>query len=385
MELSPEDSLRLNVMLANAIAVRIDEGINVVHCLSEDGNKAKVQLNPNCRTEQYIRNVRELLSSHVMGSPGGYPVYLKRWTRMGQTSDTRLDDLLLLGEPEAVVAVTGAPALTDELARRAWWIMPDAANARRMLHKESVVNGEMGKILSEFLLEFLPFEESPADIIESVRLVLQPGLISEDKIFGIWNRGRQKNVFQVGFLHSMSNNLPGPSEQRADMETHAEVLQDLVNLGNQHAALLMRVLSSQGQLYLETCLSILKRPANQDVVCSLLEAIGGYFSPVRLSAFHFDSVQAIIDEVDNSLQGNKSEMSKDSKLSEILACLPELASEVRAMLILSHVGEPVVRPIFAVSDSVGSVMRKKIEHVSQPIVECMNSLNHGGLYPPPPA
>jgi len=44
-----------------------------------------------------------MLSSHVLGSPGGYPVFLQRWTRMGQTRDTQLDKLLLLGEPEAVV------------------------------------------------------------------------------------------------------------------------------------------------------------------------------------------------------------------------------------------------------------------------------------------
>jgi hypothetical protein len=158
MELSPEDSLRLNVMLANAVAVRIDEGVNTVMCLSESGNEAKVQLNPNCRSEQYIRNVRELLSSHVMGSPGGYPVYLKRWTRMGQASDARLDDLLMLGETEAVVAVSGASGLTDELARRAWWAMPDSGNARRMLARQCVIEGEMGRVLTEFLIEFLPFE-----------------------------------------------------------------------------------------------------------------------------------------------------------------------------------------------------------------------------------
>ena len=68
MDLSPEDALRLNVMLANSVAVRIDEGVNVVMCLSESGNEARVQLNPNCRSDQYIRHVRELLSSHVMGS-----------------------------------------------------------------------------------------------------------------------------------------------------------------------------------------------------------------------------------------------------------------------------------------------------------------------------
>ncbi|MHB8536218.1 MAG: sulfur reduction protein DsrS, partial [Sulfuricaulis sp.] len=124
MELSNEDRLRLNVLLANDIeAIRIDEGNMTVYGLAR-GNEARVPLNPNCRPEKYLRHVREMLSSHVLGSPGGYPVFLQRWTRMGQTRDAQLDKLLLLGEPEAVIAVAGAAGLSDELARRAWWAMP---------------------------------------------------------------------------------------------------------------------------------------------------------------------------------------------------------------------------------------------------------------------
>ena len=48
---------------------------------------------------------REFLASHVLGSPGGYPVFINRWTRMGQARDENLQRLLMLGEPEAVVAV----------------------------------------------------------------------------------------------------------------------------------------------------------------------------------------------------------------------------------------------------------------------------------------
>jgi hypothetical protein len=52
---------------------------------------------------------------------------------MGQMRDESLEQLLMLGEPEAVVAAVGSPGLTEELARRAWWAMEDAENARRML------------------------------------------------------------------------------------------------------------------------------------------------------------------------------------------------------------------------------------------------------------
>lgn len=51
IELSSEDSFRLNVLLANKPqAVRIDESRMVVYGLSERG-EAKVQLNPTARAE----------------------------------------------------------------------------------------------------------------------------------------------------------------------------------------------------------------------------------------------------------------------------------------------------------------------------------------------
>ena len=100
MELSAEDSLRINVLLANKPqAIRINESSMTVFGLSANG-EAQIELNPTGRHEQYLKRVKELFSGHVLGSPGGYPVYLQRWTRMGQMRDDNLDQLLLLGEPE---------------------------------------------------------------------------------------------------------------------------------------------------------------------------------------------------------------------------------------------------------------------------------------------
>ncbi|MDH5436477.1 MAG: sulfur reduction protein DsrS, partial [Gammaproteobacteria bacterium] len=91
--LSDQDSLRLNVLLANDVkAIRIDESRMEVFGLTDDG-EVKVPLNPNSRDDQYLKRVREILSGHVMGSPGGYPVFLQRWTRMGQARHENLAEL----------------------------------------------------------------------------------------------------------------------------------------------------------------------------------------------------------------------------------------------------------------------------------------------------
>ena len=228
MELTSEDNLRLNVLFAqNLKAVRIDESKMIVYGLSERG-EAKVVLHPNCRDEKYIKAIRELLSSHFIGSPGGYPVYLRRWTRMGQAKDQSLEKLLLLGEPEAVVAVVNAAGLTPELAAWAWWALPNAYNARSMLNNLIIVNSEIGKELATYLVEYLPFEQEPIDMIETVRLVLQGHLINEEMKQKLWEKGRAKNAYYIGFLATTPDDLPEKVAAHPDYDKLEKTLLPLV-------------------------------------------------------------------------------------------------------------------------------------------------------------
>ena len=110
MELASEDLLRLNVLIKNVQAIRIDEH-NMTVCGLSDKGEAQVPLNPNCSSDRYLRLVREFLSGTALGSPGGYPVFINRWTRMGEIKTTYLAELLMLGEPEAVTAVTRAEVM----------------------------------------------------------------------------------------------------------------------------------------------------------------------------------------------------------------------------------------------------------------------------------
>jgi len=372
MELSAEDNLRLNVLLSQELhAVRIDESKMIVYALTGKG-EAKVPLNPVGKDEAYIKEVKALFSTHVMGSPGGYPVYLKRWTRMGQARDESLAQLLLLGEPEAVVAAVHAPGLSDELASRAWWAMPTSENARRMLEKQAVAEGETGKVLADFLIEFLPFEEEQKDMIESVRLVLQPGLISQEEKEKLWKKTKTKRSFYVGFLHASADDLPIEVDAHAKHENIKQRLTPLIEKGNPYAVLLDKVLSDKGQAFLQTVEDAFKKPGNQDVVVSLLEAVSSYFESILPEQFTEDDIDTICNEAELFC------CVENAGINEVLAVFDEDKDKVRkylcAMTVLACLSVKLVNPIFARTDAIGTVMRKKIKPVTDPIIEQLHIL-----------
>lgn len=368
MDLSPEDALRLNVLLAgNLKAVRIDESRMTLHALSDKG-EASIQLTPNCRDESYLRRVRETLSSHVLGSPGGYPVYLKRWTRMGQARDGILESLLLLGEPEAVVAVVNATGITDELARRAWWAVQTSDNARCMLQQEAVVKGRMGPVLAEFLVEFLPFEEEPCDQIRSVRLVLQESLVDNTERERLWEKGRHRNALQVGFLQAVPDDLPDALPPHAGNQQAQEALEGLCASGNPFARQYLRLLGSAGQTFLATVERIMKKPSNQDVMVELMHAMAAYNRPLPLPEGVISDIDTIAPSVDALLDGaDARDPAAGQALAALLQVLPQSRQEIHAMLALAMLDEPVLNPVFAKTDAIGTVMRKKLKPVTDPV------------------
>ena len=339
-----------------------------LYALSASGDEAKVELNPNCNPDRYLKQVRELLSGHVLGSPGGYPVFLKRWTRMGQAKDESLADLLLLGEPEAVVAVANAPGLTNELARRAWWADPISENARRMLANPNVVAGDMGRVLADFLVEHLAFETEPVVQIDTVRLVLQPGLVDEEVKNKLWASGARKNTLRVGFLQASPYALPEPQPAHS---LYAELEQLLAPLAgaNRIAALMLRTLDSPGQSYLHAVEGILRKPANQDVVVALTNTIGAYFSDAR-QAENFP--RDINDLIQQSEAASTDAVS--GEVAEILQIAPQIAPVITALLVLSRISEEIVTPIFAKTTAEGTLMRSKLEPVTVPLYEQIANL-----------
>jgi len=370
MQLSNEDNLRLNVLLAQDLkAVRIDESKMIVYALSSKGD-AKIQLNPTCKDEKYIRLVKELLSNKIMGSPGGYPVYIKRWTRMGQErQEESLAQLLLLGEQEAVVAVVHAPTLTADIARHAWWAYPSSENARRLLDKKEIAESNLARELAEFLLEFLPFEIEHRDMIDSVRLCLQPELLTEDERNDLWKRARRKQSLYVGFLHSLPDALPEKDKAHLSFIEVQNKLAELQQAGNVYAIQLLRYLSEPGQMFLKTIIRVFEKAASQDTIVSLFHAFASYNSTLPLASIKQRSMKQAEQLAQVWLMNND-----DEQLQDCLNACPQCRDQIRAILVLAQMGEVTLFPIFGLTDALGSVMRKKLKPLTDPLREHIQRL-----------
>jgi hypothetical protein len=366
MDLSNEDSFRLNVLLANRPqAIRIDESKLIVYGLGPQG-EATVRLNPNARPDQYLRLVKELISGHVLGSPGGYPIYLRRWTRMGQMRDESLEQLLLLGEPEAVVAAVCSPGLTDELARRAWWAMEDAENARRMLGNPAIVSGRMGRVLVDYLLDYLPFETESDKITESIRLILKTGLLDADRREDLWKKAARKQIYLVGFLQALPDDLPGRSSPRALPEPIAALAEE----GNAGAGLLRRVYSSAGQSFIATVGTVMAKPPSQDVVTATFDLLRDYFRALRPEGDPDLSIAELLAEAERFATAE----SPDADVARLLQEIPGLAPEIAAMRVLSGVGYGLIRALALDPSVLGSLMRRKLAPVMDPLHERLRLL-----------
>ncbi len=362
MQLSSEDSLKLNVILANKpLAIRINESRMTLSALFTK-NETEIQLNPTIREDHYLKLVREMISGQVLGSPGGYPVFLQRWTRMGQMRKESVEQLLMLGEQEAVVAAAFSTGLSDEMAKRIWWAMEDPENARQMLQNKAVVEGEMGAVLAAFLIEFLPFETEAEIIIESIRLILQPNLISPEEQQKLWDKGQRKTVFLIGFLIAMPNQLP------ITTEAHPNIDQLNNASAHQQLELLKTIHSEQGQAFLFTVLKVSKKPSNQEVLMEILKAIASYFSAMRT----LDPEDKTLDEIEADYIEYQAHLPPE--VSELIQQYPAQEKNIHAMYVLARLNYGVIRPVLLTSTAMGSLMRKKIKPVMDPITQYLNQL-----------
>lgn len=334
--------MRLHVLLAGTVqAVRLDESVPALYALTERG-EAKIVLHPNCRTEQYLTRVRELLGGHALGSPGGYPVHLRRWTRMGQASPKSLEAMLLLGETEAVVAVAHTQGLTDELARRVWWAQTSSEVACAMLAHAEVARGAMARTLADYLIEHLPFVEDPLAAMNSVRIMLAAGQPDAAGRQALWQKAKRRPHYFVGFLEHLPDALPGDIPARSC----GVALTALADAGNPWATQLRRAYSASGQSFLRAAELALEKPAVPEAVYALLDAIGRWCAPLA---------------------------GADGR-AQLSASLPEHGPALEALAVLAATCASCAEPILTRSTAVGPHMRKKLEPLVAPLLAQLRAL-----------
>lgn len=376
MPLSNEDNLRINVLLRqNLYALRIDESKMCIDALTDRG-EGHVVLNPNCRDEKYIGMIKEMISTYVLGSPIGYPVYIHRWIRMGQTRKAEsLQNLLKLGEPEAVVAVAHSSDLPVDIARHAWWAQPTEENARTLLRHQSVVDDELGQELAVFLMEFLPFESDAMRIVETVSLLLQQGVLSDEDREILWKKASHKSAYYPGFLIAAANNLPVKVAEHEDFAELSMLLADLIMQGNKTAQFYLWCHSSSGRAFLHTIELSLKRPAQQAVVITLLNAIGHHFSGLGLTR-RFRTIEELSAYNERIFNGDSISESHNlsSEIQQLIKAIPNARERTLSLLGLAQMSETLLDPLFGGTDCLGSVMRKRIKPVSDPLLKMIRTL-----------
>jgi hypothetical protein len=188
--------------------------------------------------------------------------------------------------------------------------------------------------------------------------VLQPGLIGAETRLALWARGKQKNAYLVGFLLAVPDDLPDPPPARTDAAEVGEPLAALADAGNACAAQLLRLHTGSGQAFLRTAAEVLRKPGNQDVVNLLLDAVSAYLASVRPEGNPEADLAAVKAEVAALLEA------PPPPLLDLIQSLPGLLPEVRAMLVLSRLGYPVVRPVFSRTTAIGSLMRSKLQPIT---------------------
>ena len=342
--LTPEDTLRLNVLISTCVAIRIDVYKLVVVGLTADKKEQTITLNPNGDSAKYIQAVQKLLVSQVLGSMGGYPSYLKRWSRMGQVSSANLKSLLKIGNIEAVVAVANSKNLDDEVLDLVWWCATNtdqqAEIGRFLLTREFVVKHEVGKDIAHYLLEFLPFTDDTSQLIDTTNLLLQDDLITQASKDRLWKQGQRKTAFLVGFIERMKDNLPNYDHTTALANDTKEL--DYVN-------------SEQGQIMLKTISHILKKINQEHVLYRTLEVLGHCMTHPMIQP---------LDQIENL------QLQSDT----VSATLGSTDEKIKARLLLAGVNERLAVSTISAHGLAGSAIRKKLAHVLSPIQDALKLL-----------
>lgn len=221
----------------------------------------------------------------------------------------------------------------------------------------------MGTELAHFLVEFLPFEESSRAMMSSVQLILQAELISTKTRADIWQRAKRRNAFYLGFIRQGTQALPAEQPCHPEYELCQQLL---AQQDDPCLQILHTMFSSAGQTLLEIIGIVLRKPNDQDVAVELFNSIGDTFNSELALPRHWRSIEELIECVEKTIQAER--------FSSIIRQWPPAYAYIYAILYLAMLSETLLDPIFGVTDSIGSVMRKRIKHLTDPILEQLSAI-----------
>lgn len=355
MTFSDADSLRLQVLIRQPVrAIRINESsLQLDALLPQDS--LTILLQPNTRPERYLQQVRDFLSEHLLGLPGGYPRQLSRWTRLGATTHS-VDKLLLLGDPEAAVAVACTPGISLAQAEAAWWSLQTAEVARNLLDQPIVRYTRLSAELAGFLLEHLPFEETPLFVAQTLRLCLDCGILDREQRYSLWQRAGRRNPYYCGFLLADPGWIPDSREDHPEWPAQSEAFASLAD--NPYAALLSFLLQSRGQKWLSALMQAVRKPTDPDVVIEVFRHLDHTTERYGLA-----TPKLPIEQVDTAAQ-HLFDCDEPPVRTWRERLLPSLQEPARSMLRLLHIGEQTLNPIMGGQQYTGTVLRKHLSPVS---------------------
>lgn len=366
--LTNEDHLRLNVLMSQAEAVRIDESTMRVTGHT-DGGERYVQLHPTCPDYRYLQGVRHLLAEIVLGQPWGFPTFIHRWTRSGKLGSVRdQQNLLRLGEPEAVQALAASEDLAPQLYPLVWWSQPSAEIARLLLARSQAVSPDLGRELAGFLVAHLPFETDAVAEMETVSQVLGPGLLDDRTLRSLWSRRERKSPYRVGFLRAAAERLLDPEPPHPLLDELHEVLHLQCRGGNVVAEALRRLLASEGQTFLRETHRALAGSGDQEVFCAAVNRLGSYVGLPGAGAER---------ELEVLQKGSAEQIKSSAAARDLIAAgadLADLEPMVYALLVLAGANERLFYGLFSRTTASGSLLRRKLRPLTEPLLEQIDVL-----------
>ncbi|MEM7256731.1 MAG: hypothetical protein AAF404_05025, partial [Pseudomonadota bacterium] len=240
--------------------------------------------------------------------------------------------------------------------------LPTEDNARHLLAHQSVINGECGTAVADYLIEYLPFETQTSSITQSVNRLLTAGLAAPRHVDQWWTRAQRSGAYMLGFLQAIPDDLPDTRRNTHPLlDSHRASLTMLGNADSPVARQLLQIFSAAGQAYIRAARLALCKSEDQETMIASLENIACYFELCRIDGTSVGQWEEIILSVDET-PGKMTDAEH-----RVIEHADELHTLVRAMSILSLVSYEIVRPVLSNTTASGSLMRRKLTPVVSPL------------------